>query len=187
MKLTIAGDIHGSAKYCGLLLNAHDREKSDRLILLGDLLYHGPRNGLCEEYDPKAVSKMLNERADEILAIRGNCDSEVDQMVLDFPMMSEWLLLENSGISAIALHGHKNMDFLPLKGIKAVLSGHTHVPTNIMRNGVLWANPGSATIPKENSPRGYMIWENDRFLWKTLAGEVYDGFNMQIIDNNPNR
>lgn len=183
MKLTIASDIHGSADCCRQLLNAHEREGSDRLILLGDLLYHGPRNGLFDGYDPKAVADMLNSRADEILAVRGNCDSEVDQMMLRFPIMSDFLLLENAGRAALAVHGHKGMGELPLSGIAAVLSGHTHVPTNIIKDGILWANPGSVTLPKEGSARGYMTWDDEGFLWKTLAGEVYDSLKMQIITN----
>lgn len=174
MKLTIASDIHGSKEYCRKLLSAHEKEGSCKLILLGDILYHGPRNGLCDSYDPKAVIEMLNKKADEILCVCGNCDSEVDQMVLDFPILSGQMLIENSGLAALGIHGHKNMDTLPLKGIKIVFSGHTHVPANILKDGILWANPGSVTYPKDNSPRGYIIWEDNRLVWKTLSQEVYD-------------
>lgn len=185
-KLTIASDIHGSAECCKLLLEAHRREGSGRLLLLGDILYHGPRNGLFDGYDPKAVADMLNEYADEILAVRGNCDSEVDQMMLSFPIMSEQALLVNAGFAALLLHGHKGMEKLPLKGINMVLSGHTHVPASIIKDGILWANPGSVSLPKEGSERSYMIWENGTVLWKTLSGEVYKSVDLQILCNNPN-
>ena len=174
MKILIASDIHGSAKYCRELLSAYKRESAEKLLLLGDILYHGPRNGLCEEYDPKTVADLLNEMSADILCIRGNCDSEVDQMVLSFPMMSEFCLLDNCGVAALAVHGHKDMDKLALGGVKIVFSGHTHVTTNILRDGVIWANPGSVTIPKENTQQGYILWDKDVLEWKTLSGDVYD-------------
>ena len=174
MKILIASDIHGSAKYCRELLSAYKREGAEKLLLLGDILYHGPRNGLCEEYDPKIVADLLNEMSADILCIRGNCDSEVDQMVLSFPIMSEFCLLCNCGIIALAVHGHKDMDKLALGGVKILFSGHTHVTTNLLRDGVIWANPGSVTIPKENTQQGYILWDKDVLEWKTLSGDVYD-------------
>ena len=173
MKIMIASDIHGSAKYCRDMLSAYDREKAEKLLLLGDILYHGPRNGLCDGYDPKAVADMLNERSSDILCVRGNCDSEVDQMVLVFPIMSEFCLISDGGSTALAVHGHKDMQNLSLGGVEVVFSGHTHVPVCEDRGGVIFCNPGSVTIPKEDSPRGYMIMSDGRLDWKTLEGEVY--------------
>ncbi len=174
MKIMIASDIHGSAKYCRKLLERFDLSGADRLALLGDLLYHGPRNGLSEEYEPKAVAEMLNGYADRIVCIKGNCDSEVDQMVLDFPIMSETALIFNGAASALLIHGHKNMDTLPLKGVDIVFYGHTHVPDNTVKNGVIYANPGSVSIPKEGSPRGFILWEGKTLDWTSLEGDWYD-------------
>ena len=181
MKILIASDIHGSLTYCRELLAAYSREGAEKLLFLGDILYHGPRNGLCEGYDPKAVADLLNEMPRDILCIRGNCDSEVDQMVIDFPIMSEFCLLDNCGAAALAVHGHKDTDKLALGGVKIVFSGHTHVPTNILRDGVLWANPGSVSIPKEDTPRGYILWDKNALEWKTLSGEVYDRRELSAI------
>ena len=175
MKLLIASDIHGSALYCGELLKAYDREQADRLLLLGDILYHGPRNDLPEGYDPKAVSAALNARKNDILCIRGNCDSEVDQMMLAFPIMADYALVCQDGLRIYATHGHVwNPDRLPpLQPGDLLLYGHTHVPAWTERDGVLCLNPGSVSIPKENSPRGYMLLENGVFVWKALDGEEY--------------
>ena len=174
MKIMIASDIHGSAEYCRRLLERFDASGAEKLLLLGDILYHGPRNGLCECYDPKAVADMLNSCADKIICIKGNCDSEVDQMVLNFPMMSETALIYNGGVAALAIHGHKDMERLALGGIKAVFSGHTHVPDNTVKNGVLFANPGSVSIPKEGSPKGFILWEGSTLDWTSLDGDWYD-------------
>lgn len=174
MKIIVASDIHGSLTFCRELIEAYEREGAEKLLLLGDVLYHGPRNGLCEGYDPKGVADALNLMRGDILCIRGNCDSEVDQMVLDFPIMSEFCLLDNCGTIAICVHGHKDMDKLALGGVNIVFSGHTHVPTNTIKDGVLWANPGSVSIPKEDTPRGYILWDGTALTWKTLTGEIYD-------------
>ena len=106
MKIFVASDIHGSAFYCEKLLDAFDREQADRLLLLGDILYHGPRNDLPRDYDPKRVAPMLNARRDRILCVRGNCDSEVHQMVLDFPILSDSCMLFLGGHVLVATHGH---------------------------------------------------------------------------------
>lgn len=106
MKLMIASDLHGSAYYCRLLLEAFRREGAQRLVLLGDLLYHGPRNPLPREYDPPAVTAMLNEAADKLLCVRGNCDADVDQMVLQFPILAEYCFLALEGVTICAAHGH---------------------------------------------------------------------------------
>ena len=179
MKLLIASDIHGSALYCGELLKAYDREKADRLLLLGDVLYHGPRNDLPDGYAPKEVILMLNARKNDILCIRGNCDTEVDQMVLDFPLMADYALLYVDGLRLYATHGHVfNPDRLPpLQPGDILLYGHTHIPAWDRRDGVLCLNPGSVSIPKAGSERSYMILENGVFSWKTLSGDEYHSVN----------
>ncbi len=174
MKLMIASDIHGSAYYCEKLLQAYDREGAHKLLLLGDILYHGPRNDLPREYNPKQVIELLNNRKDEILCVRGNCDTEVDQMVLEFPILAEYCILYIDNQMLFATHGHKfNMETPPmLKAGDILLNGHTHVPKCQRFGEFLYMNPGSISIPKENSPNSYMIYE-DKFVWKNLDGEIY--------------
>jgi len=176
MKYLIASDIHGSAYYCRKLLEAFEREAADRLILLGDLLYHGPRNDLPEEYDTKTVFRLLNEVKDRILAVRGNCDSEVDQMVLQFPMMAEYAVLSEGDKLIYLTHGHVfNMQTpLAFQPGDILLHGHTHVAAwTEFGNQNLYLNPGSISLPKEDTPHGYMILEDRKFTWKTVDGEGY--------------
>lgn len=171
MKLFIASDIHGSAFYCKKMLDAYKNEKADRLIFLGDVLYHGPRNDLPEGYDPKQVIELLNPLAEEILCVRGNCDTEVDQMVLDFPVLSDTALIFADGTVFTAAHGHRETPKLAKGSI--LLNGHTHVPAFEKADGFIRVNPGSVSIPKEDSPHGYTVFENRTFTWKTLDGEIY--------------
>ena len=175
MKLMIASDLHGSALYTEQLLQAYRRERPEKLCLLGDLLYHGPRNDLPEGYAPKEVISLLNAEKDHLLCVRGNCDAEVDQMVLDFPISETHQRLSAEGWTFFLSHGH-HLDDLQTQTVRGdvVLSGHTHIPAKSEKEGVWFLNPGSVSIPKENSPHGYMIYEDGRFMWKNLAGETYD-------------
>ena len=175
MKLLIASDIHGAAGCCRRLLDALDREGADRLLLLGDLLYHGPRNDLPEDYAPKEVISLLNPRKNEILCVRGNCDTEVDQMVLDFPILADYAWIVQDGLSLFATHGHVfNASRLPpLRPGDILLHGHTHVPAWETVREFRYLNPGSVSIPKENSPRSYLTLEKGVFQWKRLDGSVY--------------
>lgn len=175
MKYLIASDIHGSLVYCEKLIEAFRRESADRLILLGDILYHGPRNDLPEGYDPKGVTALLNTYRDKILCVRGNCDTEVDQMVLSFPIMAEYAALDAGDKLMYLTHGHHfNINSLPpLNAGNILLYGHTHIPLCEERDGVLCLNPGSVSIPKNGTPHSYMTYENSTFLWKTLDGETY--------------
>ena len=175
MNIWIASDIHGSALYCRKLLDLAERQGADRLVLLGDLLYHGPRNDLPEGYDTKAVFAMLNGWKDRILCVRGNCDAEVDQMVLQFPIMADYALVEAEGVRIYATHGHLwNEERLPPAGAWSILlHGHTHVPACAAHEGYAYLNPGSVSIPKENSRRGYMTLESGVFRWKDLSGETW--------------
>ena len=170
MKLMIASDLHGSAYYTRLLLTAMDREQPDRLLLLGDLLYHGPRNDLPREYAPKQVIQLLNARKSQILCVRGNCEAEVDQMVLEFPVLSEFGVVFADGLTLYMLHGHKNLDLPVLPG-DILLCGHTHVPA-VRKDGEHYdVNPGSVSIPKEGSCHGYMMLENRQLRHVSLEGE----------------
>jgi len=171
----IASDIHGSATYCQDLLNAYNREAPERLLLLGDILYHGPRNDLPTGYAPKKVIEMLNPFADAVLCVRGNCEAEVDQMVLQFPVLADYAWLEVNGIRIFATHGHLfgNDNPPPLPNGAVLLCGHTHVPSYIQHQGFTYVNPGSVSIPKEQSPRSYLILQDQTFAWKTLDGNTY--------------
>ena len=176
MKWMIASDIHGSAYYCRKMLDAFEKSGAERLFLLGDLLYHGPRNDLPREYAPKEVILMLNRYREKIFCVRGNCDTEVDQMVLDFPILADYAVLPVGRRLVYATHGHvHNLKKLPpLAPGDVLLHGHTHIPAwTEFGEGNLYLNPGSVSIPKEGSAHSYMTLEGETFLWKTLEGEVY--------------
>lgn len=174
MKLMIASDLHGSFAYADQLISRFREEKADKLLLLGDLLYHGPRNDLPLGYAPKKVIELLNGIKEYILCVRGNCDAEVDQMVLDFPIMAESLTIDVDEQRLVLVHGHHLSDNPPsVKTGDVVLFGHTHIPAKEERDGVFYLNPGSVSIPKEQSPHGYMTYEKGVFFWKTLEGEPY--------------
>ena len=170
MKLLIASDIHGSAEYCRSLMEAIKRENPSKVLLLGDLLYHGPRNDLPAGYAPKEVAAMLNEIKGKLICVRGNCDTEVDQMMLDFPVLSDSALLFIDGLTIYAAHGHH--EFPTLEEWNVVISGHTHVPVDYVKDGIRYINPGSVSIPKENSWHGYVVLEDRNFTWKSLDGTV---------------
>ena len=177
MKLLIASDLHGSAACCRALLAAFEREQADRIVLLGDLLYHGPRNPFPEEYDTFAVTALLNSVKDKLLCVRGNCDSEVDQMVLEFPMLAEYAFLSVDGVNVCATHGHNyGPDKLPpLTAGDYLLCGHIHLPVCRKMGEVTYLNPGSLSLPKENTPRSYMTLENGAFRWHKLeTGEEFE-------------
>lgn len=175
MRIMVASDIHGSAFYCEQLLEAFSREGTDKLLLLGDILYHGPRNDLPEGYAPKKVIEMLNGVKDKLLCVRGNCDTEVDQMVLSFPVLADYAILYLGDRLVYATHGHNyNEEKLPpLQKGDILLHGHTHVPICREHEDYVYMNPGSVSIPKENSAHGYMILSDHTAEWKTLAGEVW--------------
>ena len=173
MKWMIASDLHGSAYYCRALLQAWDREQADRLILLGDLLYHGPRNDLPREYAPKEVLAMLNQRKESLLCVRGNCDSEVDQMVLAFPILADYGVLALGGGCSISPTG---MCFIRTicRLSRRETSCCTHIPGwETLEEGRQCWNPGSVALPKAGSPHSYMILEGAWVQWKDLSGGTY--------------
>ena len=175
MKLIIASDIHGSAYYCEKMLEAFRKENAERLLLLGDLLYHGPRNDLPRDYAPKRVIELLNAYKNDILCVRGNCEAEVDQMVLEFPVLAEYAFVALEKGAIFMSHGHNfnESKLPPLHKGDILLNGHTHVPKCTEHENFVYMNPGSTSIPKENSPHGYMVYENGLFLWKDFSGEIY--------------
>ena len=170
MKIFIASDIHGSAYWCEKMLAAYRAEKADRMLLLGDILYHGPRNDLPDDYAPKKVIELLSEYKNEILCVRGNCDTEVDQMVLPFPVLADYALISADGVDIYATHGHKfgKDNPPPLKKGDILLCGHTHVAADEETDGFRYINPGSVSIPKEDTGHGYIVFEKGSFVRKML-------------------
>lgn len=175
MKWFIASDIHGSAYYCKKLLERFEQENADRILLLGDILYHGPRNDLPKDYEPKKVIELLNAISDKIICVRGNCEAEVDQMVLDFPIMADYCILDMGEHIIYATHGHLFSEEHPPKLHKGdiLLCGHTHIPKCTEHDTYTYINPGSVSIPKNNSHHGYIILEEGAFSWKDVeSGEL---------------
>ncbi len=179
MKLLIASDLHGSDFYTQKLINRFNEEKADKLILLGDLLYHGPRNDLPKDYAPKKVLEALNNLKDKIIAVKGNCESEVDQMVLDFPVLADYAVLLFNNKTLYLTHGHKldNGLSLPINKEDIVVAGHTHIPVFEQRENYKYLNPGSVSLPKENSQNSYVILENNTITFKNLDGEIYNSYD----------
>lgn len=176
MKLLVASDIHGSAYYCRRLVERSESESPDRVLLLGDILYHGPRNDLPRDYAPKEVIAMLNPMKNKLICVRGNCDTEVDQMVLDFPILADYAIVFAGHRLVYATHGHNyNMNHLPpLSKGDILLHGHTHIPTwTEFGDGNLCLNPGSVSIPKESSAHSYMLLTENGAVWKDIDGSVY--------------
>lgn len=171
MKILIISDIHGSAKWCREAIEAYKREGADRLVILGDVLYHGPRNPLPDEYNPKEVAALLAPYARVITAVRGNCDSEVDQMVLNFNVSADYAIIMTDGLNIHLSHGHREAP--PIADGDVYVTGHTHVPLNAEEGGYFHLNPGSVSLPKEDSGRGYILYENKAFTFKTFDGKVY--------------
>lgn len=174
MKLLIASDVHGGYTSAEKIAELFKREKADKLVLCGDLLYHGPRNDLPQDYNPKKVIAILNKISGDIIAVRGNCEAEVDQMVLEFPCMCDYALIYDGKIRIYITHGHlfDGGTKLNLKKNDVMVSGHTHVLKAEERDGVFYLNPGSCTIPKENNPKTYMIYENDTFYIKDFENNI---------------
>ena len=169
MKLIIASDIHGSAFWCGKLMELVDTHQPDKLILLGDLLYHGPRNDLPRDYAPKQVIPMLSRHADRIIAVRGNCEAEVDQMVLPFPCMADFSQLLVDGKTLYLTHGHHHnpQNLPPLPQGSIFLFGHTHVKMDETVTGIRCLNPGSVSIPKDGS-HSCLIYDDGKFIFQNL-------------------
>ena len=184
MKLLFASDLHGDLAAVRRLIEVYRAEGAARLVLLGDILYHGPRNDLPAAYDPRGVIALLNAMKDEIIAVRGNCDAEVDQMVLDFPILTESAVLPlEGGVVAHLTHGHHRNEDAPPAAMGArdvLIHGHSHVAgVTSCKTGHACLNPGSVSIPKEGTPHSYMTLENGKFLWKNLeTKEIYKEYEI---------
>ena len=175
MKLMIASDLHGSAHYVEALLRRRAEEQPEKLLLLGDILYHGPRNDLPREYDTKKCAALLNALEEAPLCIRGNCDGEVDQMVLHFPVLADFAAVFADGYTLYLTHGHHLDSAAKALAAGDILPyGHTHIPAFERKDGIYYVNPGSVSIPKEGSRHSYLLWENGVFTWKDVeTGEVW--------------
>lgn len=181
MKLFLISDIHGSAYYLEKALESFHREKADYILILGDELYHGPRNPLPEGHDPKKTVNLLNAYADKIIAVRGNCDAEVDEMLLEYPIMATYSIIFCEGRRLFLTHGHiYNDDNMPrLSNGDVFIYGHTHIPRAEKKGGLYFINPGSISMPKENNPNSYGTIENNRFHLKNLTGDVISELQFQ--------
>ncbi len=183
MKYIIANDIHGSHYYANIIVEAFHQHEADKLLLLGDLLYHGPRNDLPRDYNPKLVIPLLNSLKHKIIAVRGNCDSEVDQMVLEFPCLADYTILMDEGRQIFLTHGHiyhpNNMPLLNKNDI--FMYGHIHIPISNKENDIHILNAGSISIPKENSAHSYAVLENNTY---TLYDENHQTIYVYLIKNN---
>jgi putative phosphoesterase len=181
MKLLIASDIHGDAACCKALLDVFEKEKAEKILILGDILYHGPRNDLPEGYAPKKVIEMLNNVADKLLCVRGNCDTEVDQMVLNFPVLSDTAFVYDGGadLTLFMSHGHKyspdNMP--PVSGHTIFLYGHTHLLGKTEKDGISCVNPGSISLPKGGNPKSYAMYENGSITIKDFDGKALERYD----------
>lgn len=167
MKLLIASDIHGSIKYAEKIIEVYEKIKPDSIVLLGDILYHGPRNDLPEEYNPKKVVELFNRYADNIICMRGNCDAYVDSMVLDFGLCDDLSMIFDGKNKIYLSHGHiYNPDNLPKIGEQSIfLYGHTHIAKDETVNGIRCINPGSISIPKNGQVSTYMVYDDGNFRW----------------------
>ena len=176
MKLLIISDIHGSSFYAKKIEEIYKREKPDKIVLLGDLYYHGPRNDLTQEYNPMEVAKILNSLKDKLLVVKGNCDAEVDEMISEFKFQDN-IEMEVNGYNVFFTHGHKyNMDQLPPLGIKIdiMFYGHFHTGFIIEENGIIFANPGSISIPKSNTSHSYLIFDEKELILKDVDGNIIE-------------
>lgn len=181
MKLLVASDIHGSLSATRHVVEAFEKEQADYLVFLGDAMYHGPRNPLPDAYEPAEVAKLLNTLKDKVIAVRGNCDSEVDQMLLDFPITADYQNMPLTKTRLFATHGHIFEPATIPASVKRgdiFAFGHIHLPILEMNeSGILILNPGSVALPKESHPPTYALISEDRVEIKTFDGKVYRAYN----------
>ena len=175
MKWMVASDIHGSGYWCEKLVEAFAREGADKLLLLGDILYHGPRNPLPEGHDPQRCAALLGEMKEKVVSVRGNCDAAIDQVMLSFPAMADYLLLDLGEKLVFATHGdqwgEENPPAMAKGGV--LLTGHTHVSACVDHGDFLYLNPGSAALPKDEGHHGYLLLDKDGTVFCEMDGTVY--------------
>ena len=183
MKYLIASDIHGSYYYGKLIIDMFNKHNCDKMILLGDILYHGPRNDLPKEYDPKQLYELLNQYADKIICVKGNCDADIDQMVLNFPILAPYIMMEVSGKTVYFTHGDvfNSTNLPPMNKDDILVHGHTHVQRCEKHPDHIYLNPGSIAIPKEDSYHGFMILENGFFKYMDENGVITSEFSIFCV------
>lgn len=181
MKLMFISDIHGSAYYLKKALEIYKNENADKLVILGDILYHGPRNDLPIEYAPKEVAKLLNDISNELLCVRGNCDAQVDQMVLNFPILADYAVLYDKKTMIYLTHGHifNENNLPPLKKGDILINGHTHIYKAEEHEDYVYINPGSISLAKNGNENTYMIYENGIFNIKTFENKSVLTYNIK--------
>ncbi len=178
MKVLIISDIHGSSFYSKKIKELNQKENPNKIILLGDLYYHGPRNPLTEKYEPMEVAKILNSLKDKIIAVKGNCDADVDEMISDFKML-EKISLDINGYRVFCSHGHKyNINNLPEEYFDIMFYGHFHTGFIEKENGRIYANPGSISLPKNNSQHSYLIFQDKELILKDIDGNIIQKTNL---------
>ena len=179
MKFLVVSDIHGSYYYAKKFKEIYENENPDQIILLGDLYYHGPRNSLTEEYSPMKVAGILNDYKDKILCIRGNCDAEVDEMISDFKF-NDHILMEINGKEFYFTHGHKyNIENIPYDDFDVMMYGHIHQGFIQEKEGFVFANPGSISLPKCNSAHSYIVIDENKIILKDVDGNVLQKYEMK--------
>lgn len=170
MKYLVVSDVHGSSYYANKINEIYNKENPDKIILLGDLYYHGPRNPLTKEYNPMEVSNIFNNLKDKILCIRGNCDAEVDEMISEFKF-EESITIDINGLKFFFTHGHKyNIDNIP-EYIDVLVYGHFHTGFIKENNGVICVNSGSISLPKDNTKNSYLIIEDNEIILKDIENQ----------------
>lgn len=178
MKVLVVSDIHGSSYYAEKIKEIVERENPEQIILLGDLYYHGPRNELSQEYAPMKVAEVLNSLKDKLLVVKGNCDAEVDEMISDFKF-EDHLLLDVNGKKIYFTHGHKyNIEKIPYEDFDILIYGHIHQGFIQEKEGYLFANPGSISLPKCGTEHSYLILEEDKFILKDVQGKVLQEYKL---------
>ena len=172
MKILIASDIHGSAYYMQKVKERFVAEKADKLLLLGDIYNHGPRNPFPKDYAPQEVAAILNGLKGRLIVVKGNCDSEVDTLISEFDFIEDCCII-TEGKTVFCTHGHMyNKDNLPATRYDAIIYGHFHTGFIEKVNGTVVANAGSVSLPKNDTPRSYILLDGDNLTLKTLDGEV---------------
>lgn len=178
MKVLVVSDIHGSSYYAEKIKEIVERENPEQIILLGDLYYHGPRNELSQEYAPMKVAEVLNSLKDKLLVVKGNCDAEVDEMISDFKF-EDYLLLDVNGKKIYFTHGHKyNIEKIPYEDFDILIYGHIHQGFIQEKEGYLFANPGSISLPKCGTEHSYLILEEDKFILKDVEGKILQEYKL---------
>ena len=179
MKVFVVSDIHGSDYYAEKIKEINEQEKPDKIVLLGDLYYHGPRNPLTKEYGPMKVAGILNDLQEKIIAVRGNCDAQVDEMISDFKM-KDFISMEINGSRYFFTHGHiYNIDDLPPEDFDVMIYGHIHQGFIQEKEGFVFANPGSISLPKCNSAHSYIVLVDNKIVLKDVDGEVLKEYEMK--------